>query len=180
MNYAEEQLQYAIDKENKTCYQESEKCPKNKKGKCTDSKICGNQYPAGTDYELECFRLEKENEILKDDKRQLDEWFTNAKNNIDTLEEENKEYKLANISLGNFRQKLENDIDKQKSYISELEYQSMEQAKKEDDLNNILTNREKEIMRMQEENDIDNAINSKLNNQIKELKNIIKILANLL
>jgi len=56
----------------------------------------------------------------------------------------------------------------------------MEQAKKEDDLNNILTNREKEIMRMQEENDIDNAINSKLNNQIKELKNIIKILANLL
>ena len=32
----------------------------------------------------------------------------------------------------------------------------------------------------EEENYIDNSINSKLNNQIKELKNIIKILANLL
>jgi hypothetical protein len=62
----EQPIPINYEEEYKNCYQESEKCPKNEKGKCIDSKICGNQYPAGFDFELECFRLQKENEELKE------------------------------------------------------------------------------------------------------------------
>lgn len=54
-----------MDEERKICYQESEKCPQNENGKGADNKICGNQYPTGTDFELEYFKLKEENSRLK-------------------------------------------------------------------------------------------------------------------
>ncbi|WP_238899343.1 hypothetical protein [Clostridium sp. YIM B02500] len=62
-----------MEDKKKECYQESGKCPKNERGKGTDNKICGNQYLAGFDFELECFRLQKENEELTAENKQLTE-----------------------------------------------------------------------------------------------------------
>jgi len=137
---------------NKICYQESEKCPNNKNGKCTDSKICGNQYPAGTDYELECFKLQKDNENLIN----------------------------ANKGLRDYIEELKDDIYKQKSYISELEYQAMEYVSKEDELKEIIRRHE---IGIKNANVVISELTGKeveLKKETQRLKKIIKELAELI
>jgi len=94
--------------------------------------------------------------------------------------EELHEYKLANISLGDFRQKLEDDISKLKSYISELEYQSMEQAKIENNLKEQINNTDRYVKSCEIYVKNEKENNERLQREVEELKQVVKDLANLL
>lgn len=135
--------------------------------------------------ELEAIKLRNkelvlENENLSEGRDILNQRLDIAYADNKQLRNDNEEYKLANISLGNFRQKLENEIDKQKSYISELEYQSMEQSKTECSLREIIDNYRKGI----EDSNVQlaefNGKEEKLKTEIANLKQLLKAVTYLL
>jgi DNA repair ATPase RecN len=111
---------------------------------------------------------------------ELNDKYIEMKKGYKNLLEENENYKSANKSLGNFRVSLEEKVDKQKSYISELEYQSMEQAKTEESLREIIDNYRKGIKDSNIQLAEFKGIEEKLKGEIANLKQILKAVTYLL